>query len=101
MNQIAAQANPTHYRFRLGEGYRLLGEPKMPTVRIATADVCSPGEVEVNTLHSIRPPNGAEPLTMRWIGSGRWEPIPLGTGRRMAYTAEYLAACGWTYVGAA
>lgn len=100
ITQSTARANPTHYRFRLGEGYKLLGEPRMPSVVVAPASACEV-DAEPGTTHAIQPPNGGDPVTMRWIGAGRWEPIPMGVGRRLAYSAEYLAACGWTYAGAA
>lgn len=96
---VTAEKNPTQYRFKIGEGYTYLGEPRMPAEPIGEPSACEPPAPAADgSMHLIRPPKGADLMPMRWNPTARnWTPLPLGLGRRMAYTSAFLAADGWTY----
>lgn len=102
-----AKLNPTEFKFSTKSGFTHEGAPKLPQRAFgAEVDALPPSSAHHGTWHHLRASQG--PLVrMQWVADpagvrkGLWQ-APLGSpSERMAYTAAYLAAWGWTYSGVA
>lgn len=97
-----AHAARTEHRFVPGMGYIHLGAPPVPTTPLGSAASCEPLAVCADgSVHFLNPPaeRGAPAMAMRWHSAKReWTPIHEGTGNRVGFTSEYLAAHGWRYM---
>lgn len=96
--------NAIAFSFRIGEGYRYLGAPRSQNPPVHTPDLCEPtGDAENDSWHRLHPvgqPDGYF-VRMRWNKDKKWWIAPLeASGRRVAFTSEYLASFGWTYLEA-
>lgn len=98
-DRTAAMRDRTAHAYMAGVGYIRVGTPPMPAIPVDDARAClPPPPVASNTDHVLQPPSGPT-MVMTW-GGMEWIP-PLGKGKRLAFTAAYLAAHGWSYVGPA
>ena len=60
-----------------------------------------PANTPADSRHYLRPPRGAQPLLFTWIAAEKaWAPLTRD-GKRMAFTADYLASHGWQYLKSA
>jgi len=94
--------NPTAFRFVPGTGYQMLGTPPVPDQPVNGDSACFPTvPAPKDSWHRLQPPNGNTFIRMQWDPDTRnWTP-PLGSGgRRVAFSAGYLAGHGWTYLEA-
>lgn len=98
-DRTAAIREPTAHRFVPKIGYVRVGQPMLPVKHVANEGACTPPMgTEWDTLHLLRPPHkGAPDVALMWTLQG-WMP-ELGRGKRLAFTAKYLAAHGWLYIG--
>lgn len=80
-------------------GFVRMGPPKLPLEPRGPPAACSPPDkTETDTLHTLITPGGDDFPNMRWHAEFReWAPLVPFAGNRMAFTAQYLAAHGWTY----
>lgn len=106
-----AQASLITHQFRRGHGYFEFA-PNSELLRRAPhlalhngpkrdGKCLPPDGTSDRSIHWLRPPGGHQPLMCAWIASEKaWMPT-MRDGKRMAFTAEYLASHGWTYLKAA
>lgn len=97
----AIEKNPTAYSFSVGTGFKMLGSPKVPSPPVGGASACEPtAPADEGSWHRLIPPDQVPGhyIRARWNPTGKWWAPPLESGaRRIAFTSEYLAACGWVY----
>ena len=101
VNHDHAQKDPTAHRLLPGKGYYHLGTPKMPPKPVAGAKSCLPTAFPApeGSWHLLKPPRGGAPVRFQWHPATQlWSP-PLGSGKRLSFSAAYLAAHGWAYAG--
>ena len=90
-------AAKTAHSLAPGQGYVRHDFP--PALRaVPLAPPClPPGTTEDGSAHRLQPPHGGPALTFSWIKRElAWE---RPGGNRLAWTAAYLGAHGWTYAG--
>ena len=92
-----AMASRTAHVFVPKLGYLHAGPLAMPKVAQGGADSASPAAAAVDgSRHILKAPDGGPELAFTWIAREKaWERYG---GRRMAFSAAYLAAHGWSYV---
>lgn len=96
VDKETAMRNKHAHMFVPGRGYVFVGPHPMPATRVCEKHQCEPLVVAAQgTWHKLRAPNGKD-IKMQWMGGGEWMP-PLGSGNRVGFKSEYLAAHGWTY----
>lgn len=97
-----ADKNRQAHDFIAGVGYIRKSVPKMPKKVIAKESACIPTATPSleGSWHWLRPPQeGAPNVRMQWHPETKeWSPL-LGHGKRITFSAAYLAAHGWMYVG--
>jgi hypothetical protein len=100
VNQETALRDPCCHVFHHGRGYLHVGHPPLPSRPVASPAAASPtGPVADGTWHLLKPPHGGPGVALQWLAAkGVWLPV-VGTGNRVAYSPEYLAAHGWVYMG--
>lgn len=102
-----SQASLTTHQFRRGRGYYqfasnaelLRHAPHMALRNGPKRDgqCVPPDETKDRSVHLLRPPGGHPLLMCAWIDQERaWLPLTRD-GKRMAFTADYLASHGWIY----
>lgn len=96
-----AIADRMAHAFRPGVGFVQVGKLNCPTQPVAPASACEPVAVSADkSVHFLSPPMGAQAMPMRWHpGQREWTPLVLGSGKRVGFTSQYLAAQGWFYLG--
>jgi hypothetical protein len=94
--------NAIAFSFKQGEGYKYIGAPRPKMPADAEASVCEPApQTPDDTWHKLHPFGQLENFTysMRWNAVKKWwHASQEAGGRRIAFTSEYLASHGWTYV---
>lgn len=102
-----AQASLTTHQFRRGKGYYQFA-PNHELLRYAPHlalhngpkrdGKCVPLDgAKDRSVHWLRPPGGHQPLMCCWIAAEKaWMPLTRD-GKRIAFTADYLASHGWVY----
>lgn len=100
VNHETAMRDPASHVFHYGRGYLHVGHPAMPAKPAAHATVAEPpAPAADDTWHMLMPPQGGKGVALRWMSARKtWLPV-IGTGNRVGFTSEYLAAHGWKYVG--
>ncbi len=99
-----ALASQTTHQYVHGSGYieHATTPLPMPSGARRKADMSAclpPPKTAAATRHHLSVPGGGATKTFVWVEAERaWS---MRGGHRMAYTADYLAAYGWTYVGPA
>ena len=108
--QAQAHASPLTHAFRRGIGYQefapnselLQRRPDLALKAGARRD-CNcipPDNTPANSKHLLMPPGGAPPIECTYLARDKaWMPPVHRAGKRMAFTADYLASHGWTYLG--
>lgn len=97
----AAQAESalTAHVFRPGLGYTEFA----PHLALKHGPVrggnCKPAkDAPPRSEHRLKPPGGHAALVCAWVPAEQaWRPLHRD-GKRMAFTADYLASHGWTYL---
>lgn len=93
----ALQSKVTH-RFVPGRGYFEYSAPPLAyRPKPGVEQVCMPKQgARDGSAHFLKPPGAGVPMVFRWVERERaWE---RAGGKRLAFTAEYLAHFGWRYV---
>lgn len=100
VNQDIAMRDPCCHAFHHGRGYLHVGHPPLPAKPAATAAVAKPPAPAADaSWHLLVPPHGGPGVALQWHSAKSvWLPV-IGTGNRVAFSPEYLAAHGWTYKG--
>lgn len=95
-----AMTAPAEHAFLPGHGYVKLGHPALPPRLIKQgplSNAAPPAGTNNGTRHELQPPMKAQPMVFTW-NAGHWF---REKGNRIAWTPEYLAANGWSYLGPA
>jgi hypothetical protein len=100
VHREAALADPCCHAFLHGRGYHHVGAPAMPATAVHPPQVAKPPAAAADmSRHILMPPQGGDGVVLTWWArSGTWVPV-LGTGIRMGFSPDYLAAHGWKYQG--
>jgi len=100
VNREQAHQDPCCHVFSHGRGYVHVGRPALPArCAHAPARATPPAPVADGSWHVLTPPHGGHGVAMQWSGPNScWLPV-LGTGNRLGFSPEYLAAHGWVYRG--
>lgn len=94
-----AHASPTTHVFRPGHGYIEFAAHMALKHGPVRGGNCRPPEgTAAHSRHLLKPPGGHAPLACAWIAAQQaWMPLHRD-GKRMAFTADYLASHGWQYL---
>lgn len=109
-SQQRAHASPTTHAFKYGVGY-LEYAPNNDLLRSAPhlamkhgqhrdRSCMPPDNTPAGSKHLLKPP-GATPIECTYLPRDQaWMPPLHRPGKRMAFTADYLASHGWKYLHA-
>lgn len=95
VTRAVAMATTTQHAFVPGAGYFYFGAPSLPAFA-KPALMSLPQQLEDGSLHWLKPPAAGAPVAFTWRAQeGAW--APRANGKRLAFTATYLASLGWRY----
>jgi hypothetical protein len=83
-----------------GMGYLVhSGPPDLPADASGNQNCAPPAGTVDGSAHVLKPPGGAKPMRMVWIGAEKAWAHPAGKGNRLAWPTDHLMRAGWKYVG--
>ena len=109
--QVQAHASPTTHAFRRGVGYleyapndELLKRRRDLALHAGPhgeAACDPPANTPTGSQHLLKPPGGHAPMVCSFVSrpAAAWMPLHRD-GKRLAFTAAYLASHGWKYLRA-